>query len=171
MALSTMLLGGRERWDHPAYFDYVDRWMNEDMGPYVAIMKPYGGYCDGLSGYQSTGSAFANAMWATYRGRADSATGIRSTGQGQARTADIRVYPNPLRHQTVIFLQSGPTEGPVHLTVFNQDGDRVYTACVTEGFLQWNGKNLQGHAVAPGLYFYSISTGQGNICGKIIKTE
>jgi PKD repeat protein len=29
-ALSALLLGLKPYWNHPAYFDYVDRWMNED---------------------------------------------------------------------------------------------------------------------------------------------
>jgi fibro-slime domain-containing protein len=47
--LSAHLLGARGVWKHDAYFDYVDRWMNGDVG--------------GADG----SSAFVEAMWALHR--------------------------------------------------------------------------------------------------------
>ncbi|MFW6162824.1 MAG: hypothetical protein ACODAJ_08620 [Planctomycetota bacterium] len=48
-ALAARLTGMVERWDHPAFFDYVDRWWRE-----TAKARP-----------------FVKAMWTAYRDRAD----------------------------------------------------------------------------------------------------
>jgi MYXO-CTERM domain-containing protein len=47
--LSTLILGAKGVWNHDAYFDYVDRWMNGDV--------------EDASG----SDAFSEAMWTTYR--------------------------------------------------------------------------------------------------------
>jgi hypothetical protein len=48
-ALAARLTGMTANWNHPAFFDYVDRWWTEE----------------------ATASPFAKAMWETYRDKAD----------------------------------------------------------------------------------------------------
>ena len=48
-ALAARLTGMAADWDHPAFFDYVDRWWRET----------------------ESANGFVKAMWSTYRGRAD----------------------------------------------------------------------------------------------------
>jgi hypothetical protein len=51
-ALAARLTGMVEGWNHPVYFDYVDRWIAEE-------------------GSKATGHAFVTAMWDRYRSKAD----------------------------------------------------------------------------------------------------
>ncbi len=67
VALAARVLTLQSAWDHPAYFDYCDRWMTEnDQAAYDAYVARYG-----TGGYwprqQSSGSNFVDQMWATYR--------------------------------------------------------------------------------------------------------
>jgi hypothetical protein len=43
-ALAIHLIGGESLWNHPAFFDYVDRWMNEDDSQTVAQIKTQTGF-------------------------------------------------------------------------------------------------------------------------------
>jgi len=56
VALAAHLTGAVAAWDHPAFFDYMDRWMTEDE--YFPDRSPSVG---------STTSAFVSGMWDTYR--------------------------------------------------------------------------------------------------------
>ncbi len=69
--LSALIMGAKTTWNHPAFFDYMDRWMNED-GNYVTGLvsavwdgQQYGNPDPDL--YQTGGSAFIDEMWTTYR--------------------------------------------------------------------------------------------------------
>ena len=50
-ALAARTMGAMELWDHPAYFDYVDRWCKEEG--------------------EAAADPFTKAMWNTYRSKAD----------------------------------------------------------------------------------------------------
>ncbi len=60
-ALAARLMGAQAAWNHPAFFDYVDRWIREEsakkMGP------DFIEHC--------WGNAFLKVMWETYRPKAD----------------------------------------------------------------------------------------------------
>jgi hypothetical protein len=69
--LSALIMNAKTIWNHPAFFDYMDRWMNED-GNYVTSLvsaeldgQQYGNPDPAL--YQTGGSAFIDDMWAAYR--------------------------------------------------------------------------------------------------------
>lgn len=49
-ALAALVLHAKATWNHDAFFDYTDRWMNGDV-----------------SGPQSSDSKFVDEMWQTYR--------------------------------------------------------------------------------------------------------
>jgi hypothetical protein len=60
--------GLTDEWNHPAFFDYCDRWMTQDESAAVAAyIARYGN--DGAIGFsqQTTGSAFVDNMWDAYR--------------------------------------------------------------------------------------------------------
>jgi hypothetical protein len=68
-ALAARILHAETLWDHPAFFDYVDRWMTEDDQEQVAAIKRARGW-DFSSSYARQGQAwdpFVDAMWARYR--------------------------------------------------------------------------------------------------------
>ncbi len=65
--IAARILGLKDAWNHPAYFDYVDRWMYEDDVPIFATIKQlwpsYGGPYNGGTAW----SPFARDMYLQYR--------------------------------------------------------------------------------------------------------
>ncbi len=66
LATSIHLLGGKALWDHPAFFDYVARWMTEDIAAYLPALKQYCNSTRTVASYSS--SPFLSKMWNTYVG-------------------------------------------------------------------------------------------------------
>jgi hypothetical protein len=79
-ALAIMILGTTEEWGHPAFFDYVDRWMTEDDSEAIRIIKQVRGadYSAGWARQRQTWDPFVQDMWRTYRARVPA----RRTGAG-----------------------------------------------------------------------------------------
>jgi hypothetical protein len=68
-ALALRLLQAEAAWDHPAFFDYVDRWMHEDDAQFVKIIKEATGK-DHDKEWARQGQAwdaFTNEMWGRHR--------------------------------------------------------------------------------------------------------
>lgn len=57
-ALAARLMGAMDLWDHPAFFDYVDRWIKEQAPTVEKVQYSYG-------------SPLIEAMWLKYRPKAD----------------------------------------------------------------------------------------------------
>ena len=77
-ALAIHLLGGERFWHHPAFFDYVDRWMTEDDAQAVAQIKAQTGVAytavwdrQGQTRFWLQGQfpqyTFIDDMWKAYR--------------------------------------------------------------------------------------------------------
>ena len=70
--------GAKDTWNHPAFFDYVDRWMTEDDTQAVADIKTQSGF-DYSSTWERQGQtaswlqgefpqySFVDDMWKAYR--------------------------------------------------------------------------------------------------------
>jgi hypothetical protein len=77
-ALAVRLLGAQDTWNHPAFFDYVDRWMTEDDTQAVADIKTQSGF-DYSADWERQGQtaawlqgefpqySFVDDMWKAYR--------------------------------------------------------------------------------------------------------
>jgi len=68
-ALAARILHAEKVWDHDAFFDYVDRWMEEDDGDDLKAIREATGQ-DFSASWSRQGQAwdpFVNAMWAKYR--------------------------------------------------------------------------------------------------------
>jgi hypothetical protein len=83
----------------------------------------------------------------------------------------ITVTPHPMH--TVATFNVGTDAVIRSLRIYHTDGALVHEATGTmpASHLAWNGTDRTGRTVAPGLYFYSLSTGRGEFSGRIIKTE
>jgi len=68
-ALAARILEAQANWDHPAFFDYVDRWMTEDDTEAIRIIKQHRGvdYSAGYMRQCQTWDAFVADMWNKYR--------------------------------------------------------------------------------------------------------
>ncbi|MFP4400422.1 MAG: right-handed parallel beta-helix repeat-containing protein [Candidatus Woesearchaeota archaeon] len=136
MSLVALIIGGKDFWDHDAYFDYADRWMLEDIedGFSSEIIDSCG---SAGSDYQSSGSEFADEMWLTYRfdhgcvyvgTNISHQTRIYDCGGYDVSCLDVLScsdYPNeracdydPCR----IGCSSGCSEGTIHPSDTNSDG-------------------------------------------------
>ncbi|MGD0114199.1 MAG: hypothetical protein ABSD48_20255 [Armatimonadota bacterium] len=68
-ALALHLMKAETAWDHPAFFDYVDRWMYESDAQFVQAVKDATGH-DFSDDWERQGQAydaFLNEMWAAHR--------------------------------------------------------------------------------------------------------
>jgi hypothetical protein len=68
-ALAARILGAEEAWNHPAFFDYVSRWMEEDDSEAVRIIKEARGrdYSAGWARQRQTWDPFVQDMWRRYQ--------------------------------------------------------------------------------------------------------
>jgi hypothetical protein len=88
---------------------------------------------------------------------------------------DVIVSPNPFSENVSIrFSLAQPSD--VSLEIFDLSGELVLL--LPEDFLNagtysfgWNGKNKSGDPVKSGIYIYRLKTDDGQIIGKIIRTE
>jgi hypothetical protein len=68
-ALALHLMKAEKAWNHPAFLDYVDRWMYEDDSAFVKTVKDATGH-DFSADWARQGQAwddFVNDMWAAHR--------------------------------------------------------------------------------------------------------
>jgi hypothetical protein len=79
-ALAIRILGAQAAWSHPAFFDYVDRWMTEDDAQAIADIQATSGFDysaswerQGQTRYWLQGEfaqySFIDDMWRAYRSR------------------------------------------------------------------------------------------------------
>lgn len=75
MALAARLMDLVDVWNKPEFFDYEDRWMQEDMAPLVPVLDAGLSRCGSLSttdpGIYGRSLAFHRDMWMLYRGFSD----------------------------------------------------------------------------------------------------
>jgi hypothetical protein len=71
-ALAAKLIGAQGSWGHPAFFAYVNRWMNEDDSLDVAAIKAQTGrdYSASWMRHGQSWDAFVDNMWRAYSGQA-----------------------------------------------------------------------------------------------------
>ena len=68
-ALAASILHAEEAWNHDAFFDYVDRWMEEDDTGAIRTIKTATGrdYSASFNRQRQAWDPFVNKMWAEYR--------------------------------------------------------------------------------------------------------
>ncbi|MBN1292655.1 MAG: T9SS type A sorting domain-containing protein [Candidatus Latescibacteria bacterium] len=125
-ALAARILHAETIWDHPAFFDYVDRWMEEDDTEFIAIIKEIigddyspKGFRQGQSGYR-----FIDDMWATYRYNLPEPVKVNEEKQTPEKFRLSYSYPNPFNENTTI----GYTlydESYVKLVIYNISGQLI----------------------------------------------
>ena len=67
MAIAAKLMKLEPYWDHPAFFDYMDRWMTEDETEAVKVMADLGRPVAAWARQGQVEIAFHEAMWKKYR--------------------------------------------------------------------------------------------------------
>lgn len=87
----------------------------------------------------------------------------------------VRLYPNPFTHHTDILFHS-PGQDEVDVSVVNAQGALVakFTSLATSDGshrVRWNGENLHGSKVMPGVYFIKIKTSEFSKVLPVVKSE
>jgi serine protease AprX len=85
---------------------------------------------------------------------------------------EVQAQPNPFSGRTNFSVQM-PAAGSIDLRVFDNSGRVVRTlvggsAVTTHARITWDGRNDDGQAVAPGVYFYRVTSATAQAWGKVI---
>jgi hypothetical protein len=82
----------------------------------------------------------------------------------------FHVYPNPFRISSAIRgtlkFQGVPTGARVR--IYTSSGLKAWEATGTGGILEWDGKNLGGRRVAPGVYQWVVESAGVRTRGKVV---
>lgn len=95
-ALSARLMGAMELWNHPAFFGYCDRWMNDTHSDSLAIIaiKAARGwdFSDNWLRHGASWDDITNTMWKTYRNSTTKTTFMPQHRSNPAAGAGMVVY-------------------------------------------------------------------------------
>jgi subtilisin family serine protease len=85
---------------------------------------------------------------------------------------DVQAQPNPFTGRTDFSVQL-PAAGSIDLRVFDNSGRVVRTfaggsAVTAQARITWDGRNDDGQTVAPGVYFYRVTSATAQAWGKVI---
>jgi hypothetical protein len=162
--------GGKTLYNHNAFFDYVDRWMTEDLTYLRDAAAPVCGasYVSGWTG-KTAGSNFANLMWARYRGQVtDIKPGPLPAGAGQSTVRfSLRNHPlSPARGTLGIeYAVTVPQEVRIEIAdLRGQTVRRLLDQSVEPGkySVTWGGTDRTGARVAPGVYMVRFASRREN---------
>lgn len=145
LALAALLMNAKEVWNYDPFFDYVERWMNEDLTEPNKVIEQHCGKSYGSG--RSAGMPFHDFMWKNYR---NTVTPILRPDEPAKREAPgFYISSNPVIKGTDLVI-SVKQAGKTQLTVSGMDGTTV-AQLEGEGLLFWNtGK------VKPGMYLITI---------------
>jgi hypothetical protein len=96
----------------------------------------------------------------------------RPLRQGAApRLPEVLAYPSPMRESIVFQAGSGVKERSIRCSVLNSRGQQVAAlkSRPGEGIILWDGRNLTGAQLQPGIYYYTLKAANGTHTGRIIK--
>ena len=84
----------------------------------------------------------------------------------------VLAQPNPFTGRTNLAVQL-PAAGNIDLRVYDNSGRAVRTlargaAVMAHAQFTWDGRNDEGRAVAPGIYFYRAQSANGQAWGKVV---
>jgi len=161
-ALAARLMNALDRWNHPAFFGYADRWMTEthfDSAEIVAVKAARG--WDFSADWERQGAswdAITNDMWKMYRARLSVDKPVEGSLQASAG-AWLRVTGNPAAGTSgSLRIEYGVAHAAhLRITLYDMSGrlvrelmdDRVVAGAAT---LFWNATDNAGNPVKSGSY-------------------
>ena len=173
-ALAARILHAEEIWDHPAFFDYVDRWMEEDDTEFIAIIKEEIGddYSAKWARQGQSGYTFIDDMWATYRHNLPDPVKVNEEKHTPGKFRLSNSYPNPFNPTTTIQYEI-PYDHHVKLVIYDILGRKI--AVLQNGIMnagiheaKWDGKNEYGDLTGSGVYVYKLTAGDHIAQGKVL---
>jgi flagellar hook assembly protein FlgD len=82
------------------------------------------------------------------------------------------VYPNPYNREKAVrgtLKIEVPAEADIR--IYNVETYKIFEAKGVTGRIEWDGKNMKGEKVAPGIYFYVVEMGGEKFTGRIFITK
>ena len=100
-----------------------------------------------------------------------SSPGIQEANHQQSTLEQIKVIPNPF-HSSVRFILPASVHD-AKIAIFDVTGKLVkYLVPTTSGNLFiWDGRNIDGRQLSPGVYFYTVLSGHSQYKGKMVLTK
>lgn len=106
-ALAAHRMSATTTWSHPAFFDYLDRWVDEPTMWAASTTE----YHHDVYGYGGDGNGFMKAMWDTYRDVTLPTLSGASASTTGATIADLSVLTNE-DNGTLYFVVTTSSTGP-----------------------------------------------------------
>ncbi len=151
-------------WNHPALFDYMDRYLaieNGDPDPFGYVVLGE----DAVDWHRSW-SDFTTNMWDTYRKNYDS-IGITPF---KATLLPFEPYPNPFRPYQGEKLVFTTLLENSQISLYNIHGDLVRKfQNEYSGIVEWDGRDSNGKFMVEGMYIFKVEDIRGSIgYGRIV---
>ncbi len=171
-ALTMHLMGAEAIWNHPAFFDYVVRWMCENDSLAIDSIKAQSGfdYSSSWDRQQQTAGVlqgefpqytFIDDMWRTYHPCSTSMVIQNVRDRSIQSNSTLLVFSNP--SNAMVFIRLPNLSGPVDVEIYSLTGVRVARfRHVREGRVVWNAANCSS-----GLYLIEASAGTRELTGRL----
>ena len=109
--------------------------------------------------------------WDVFNNSSEATVTFKVTANMQITITDMLVYPNPFSEEVSVEFDINLFDSQIeaHLEIFDMNGSSVSTTdteiLLSQGYkagvLAWDGRNVSGNAVPPGVYLLSIKAGNG----------
>jgi hypothetical protein len=157
-ALAGRIMQAEEYYDHPAFFDYCDRWMTENDLPFVMEIREATGknYLVNYMLQRQAWDSFVNAMWATYRDNLPQPVKVMPPKEiNKSKIPAVNISPPPMQGRIEIRLHR--SKGTL-VEILTNTGILVkqWGICKGTKMATWDGKDVQGRAVEPGVYYAKL---------------
>jgi hypothetical protein len=98
---------------------------------------------------------------------------ISPSAAGLADVLTLQVYPSPMTRVAYFSTALLEVAEPVCVNLFDQAGRpvRQLVSAPHSAVVSWDGKGANGDAQAPGMYWYTVTSGGQRFSGRIVKTE
>jgi hypothetical protein len=81
----------------------------------------------------------------------------------------ITASPNPFTESTVIDFSMLNPNSETKIRIYNDNARLLFEASITQSHYFWDGKDMNGNSVKPGVYVVLITSGNQKIAGKLVK--
>ena len=158
LALAAILMDAKDLWNYDPFFDYVERWMNEDLTEPNKVIEQHCGKSYGSG--RTTGSPWRDFLWKF--NRYASAPIVQPAAPVKNNTPGFILSANPLVKGTDLVI-SVVHSGMIQVIISDMNGT-VVEHLAGENMLFWNTGQVN-----PGMYF--ISTDDGSYFSPVLVVD
>ena len=158
--------GAKAMYQHNAFFDYVDRWMTQDLNylRQAAASTCGASYVSGWTG-KSAGSNFSTLMWLYYRNQATAVDLPTDKVIPPRATLDLKNNPHSVQNGPLLFGFHVPEDQDIRVSVHKANGEEI--AVLHDRPLNAGRHGLVWANPIPGIHLLRITTPAGNTVKKV----